>query len=458
MLNISENIIVGKVDLGKFKSTQLIRKTHLVILPRYIILIIFLISLLFLFLPWTQNISAKGYVSSLQPNQKPHAIQSVLDGRIEKWYVRDGQWVEAGDTILFISEIKNEYFDSELIERTTEQLEAKRSSVNTYKGKVAALKKQYAALQESMKLKTEQTKNKIQQALNKITIDSVEVRAAEISLSLSENQYERTKELYEQGLKSLSELQVKELKWQESIAKLNSIKNKLLNARNEWSNYNIELNAVLNNYYDKLAKSESDKFTAISSQLSSEADVAKLRNQLENYKRRRGLYHVVAPQEGRLTQTIKKGIGEVVKSGSDIATIMPAQYDLVIEVYVDPVDLPLLQVDDRARLRFDGWPALVISGWPEAATGIFTGRVLAIDEFISDNGKYRLLIQPDNQEKDWPQRLRVGTGTNAFILLNDVPLWYEVWRQLNGFPPEYYGHGSKDNDKPKLKAPIKLIK
>jgi hypothetical protein len=24
------------------------------------------------------------------------------------------------------------------------------------------------------------------------------------------------------------------------------------------------------------------------------------------------------------------------------------------------------------------------------------------------------------------------------MLLNDVPVWYEIWRQLNGFPPEYY--------------------
>jgi len=24
------------------------------------------------------------------------------------------------------------------------------------------------------------------------------------------------------------------------------------------------------------------------------------------------------------------------------------------------------------------------------------------------------------------------------VLLKDVPIWYELWRQINGFPPDYY--------------------
>jgi hypothetical protein len=32
----------------------------------------------------------------------------------------------------------------------------------------------------------------------------------------------------------------------------------------------------------------------------------------------------------------------------------------------------------------------------------------------------------------------VGSGASGIALLNDVPIWYELWRQLNGFPPDYY--------------------
>jgi hypothetical protein len=109
-------------------------------------------------------------------------------------------------------------------------------------------------------------------------------------------------------------------------------------------------------------------------------------------------------------------------------------------------------------LRFDGWPAILISGWPAASTGIFTGEIIAIDQFISDNGAYRLLIGPSAIEKSWPERLRVGTGANSFMLLNDVPLWYEIWRQLNGFPPDFYQQEFENGDDLKRKAPIKSIK
>ena len=49
-----------------------------------------------------------------------------------------------------------------------------------------------------------------------------------------------------------------------------------------------------------------------------------------------------------------------------------------------------------------------------------------------------MLIKPDERDVPWPKALRFGAGLKAMILLNDVPIWYELWRQVNGFPPEYY--------------------
>ncbi|NND32654.1 MAG: HlyD family secretion protein, partial [Saprospiraceae bacterium] len=233
--------------------------------------------------------------------------------------------------------------------------------------------------------------------------------------------------------------------------------NKLLNQRNELVNLTIELLAIDNEYADKLSKSRSDQQSALSSKLESMAASSKLRNELSNYSERQKYYYITAPQSGFITETIQKGIGETVKEGADIATIMPDKYDLAVEVYLKPQDLPLLSVGNRARLRFDGWPAIIISGWPEASTGVFSGNIVAIDQFISKNGFYRVLISPAASEKAWPERLRVGTGTNAFMLLNDVPIWYEVWRQLNGFPPDFYATEDKPIDL-KRKVPLKSVK
>lgn len=457
MLNITENSINEFINIQEFKAFRLLRKTHIKRLPLLLITLLLIAIFLCLFLPWTQNVNAKGYVTTILPEQRPQAIQAIIPGRLEKWYVREGEFVEQGDTIVFLSEVKSEYFDPNLIERTAEQVEAKSQSIGAYEQKVTALENQYDALQKSLELKREQVQNKILQARNKITMDSIDLVAYEINLQIAENQLARTKELYDKGLKTQTEWQEKELKKQEASAKVTVQQNKLLNQRNELINLFIELPAIDREYADKLAKSQSEQQSALSSKLESMAATSKLQNQLRNYSERQKFYYITAPQSGYITKAIKKGIGETIKEGADVATIMPAKYDLAIEIYLEPQDLPLMKIGNPVQLRFDGWPAIVISGWPTTSTGVFRGRIAVIDQFISDNGYYRILVSPDQEERTWPD-LRVGTGARAFILLNNVPIWYEIWRQLNGFPPDFYNKEQKKEAELKRKAPLRSVK
>ena len=458
MLNISKNSITKEIDHRDFKSFKLLKKSNARIMTLWFVIFLIIGLFLCLFLPWTQNINTKGYVTTRSPEQRPQAIQSVIAGRLENWFVIEGDFVEKGDTIVFISEVKSEYFDPNLIERTSEQIDAKSQSVVSYGQKIIALQNQYNALKESLKLKKEQALNKIIQTRNKISMDSIDLVAFENNVTITENQFSRTKELYDKGLKTLTELQDKEYKAQAANAKLNVQKNKLLNQKNVLNNLKIELLAIDEEYANKLAKSQSDQQSALSSKLESVASTSKLQNQLSNYNERQKFYYITAPQSGYITKTIKKGIGETIKEGTDIATIMPAKYDLAVELYIKPQDLPLLQKNDYVQLRFDGWPAIVVSGWPKSSTGMFPGSIVAIDKFIGDNGFYRILISPTKEDKVWPENLSIGTGANAFILLNEVPIWYEIWRKLNGFPPDFYQTRKEKKKEIKRKAPIKSVK
>ncbi len=458
MLNISENSISSKVQLNDFKSGGLLKKTRIRRLPLFLIGGLLLAIIITMFLPWTQSIQAKGYVTTRSPQQRPQAIQSVISGRLEKWYVQEGDFVEAGDTIIYISEIKSDYFDPNLVERTSDQVSAKTQSIQSYGDKVTALNNQFKALNAAMKLKIDQTNNKIEQTRTKMVMDSMDLVAYNTNLKVAQNQLNRTKTLYDKGLKSLTELQAKELKLQSTQAKTTIQENKIINRKNELANLFIELMSVERDYSNKLAKAQSDKQSALSSKLDAMANTSKLQSQLSNYSARQQFYYITAPQAGYVTKALKKGLGQIVKEGTDIVSIMPASYELAVEIYVKPQDLPLLTIGNTAKLRFDGWPAIVISGWPEASTGIFTGNVIAIDQFISDNGYYRLLISPNTEDKKWPEQLRVGTGTNTFMLLKDVPIWYEIWRQLNGFPPDFYKKTDKKSKEVKRKAPLKSVK
>ena len=230
----------------------------------------------------------------------------------------------------------------------------------------------------------------------------------------------------------------KRLKLQETQAKLFSQENKFLAAKNEVINAEVEINRVKAEYTDKISKAQSDMFTAQSNQFDSEAQVTKLENAYTNYEMRKDLYYIRAPQNGFINKAIQAGIGETFKEGDRLVGIMPSDYELAVETFVEPIDLPLLHIGEKVRVQFDGWPAIVFSGWPNISYGTYGGEVVAIETFISDNGKFRVLLAPDKNDHTWPKAIRVGSGANTIALLEDVPIWFELWRQLNGFPPNYY--------------------
>jgi membrane fusion protein, adhesin transport system len=399
----------------------------------------FFTFLVFMFLPWTQNIRAKGFVTTLFPDKRPQTIHSVIPGRIEKWYVREGDLVRPGDTILFISEVKDNYFDPDLLERTAAQLKAKEQSVASYSEKIRALETQVVALQETRNLKIRQADNKLQQAKLKIISDSMDYQASIINFNIAKEQLDRMEKLYKDGLKSLTDLENRKLTLQRTNADMVSKENALLTSQNELINAKVELISLRAQFDNSIAKAESDKFSAMSAMFDAETSVNKLRNELSNYSIRAGLYYVTSPIEGFITKMIQSGIGETIKEGEQIVSIMPYQFDFAVEMYVRPIDLPLVKLNQKVRIQFDGWPAIVFSGWPNTSYGTYGGRIFAIDNIISPDGTYRIIVAPDSNEESWPKALRVGAGSNSILLLQDVPVWYELWRQFNGFPPDYYG-------------------
>ncbi|OIQ18097.1 MAG: biotin attachment protein [Flavobacterium sp. MedPE-SWcel] len=438
MLNISHNQLNKKVSLegyNAFKKTFISK--HNKLFNRFLG-VFAIILIIILFLPWTQSVSGNGYVTTLTPDQRPQTIQSPIPGRIEKWYVKEGDFVTKGDTILFISEIKTEYQDPRLVERTNLQRNAKMRSVTSYQEKIKTLENQVVALNNERALKLSQAENKLKQARFKVTSDSTDVQALKTNLEIAKKQYNRTVTLQAEGLKAVIDVEAKRLKLQEVQAKLISQENKLLASKNTVINAQLEISRVNAEYSNKIAKSKSDRFTAESSQFDAEAQVSKLDNQSSSYEIRNSMYYITAPQNGYINKAIKGGIGETFKEGERLVGIMPANYDLAVETYIDPIDLPLIHLGENVSIQFDGWPAIFFSGWPNASYGTYPGKVVAIETFISDNGKFRVLIAPDATTTPWPENLRVGSGAYTIALLEDVSIWYELWRQLNGFPPNYY--------------------
>jgi membrane fusion protein, adhesin transport system len=437
MLNLNETNHC-EVNTDQHKSFRRIglNKSHKTF--KRLIQISLVVALCALFLPWTQNIQTRGKVTTLRPDQRPQTIQSTIAGRVDKWYVQEGQQVRAGDTIVYLSEIKSDYFDPKLIERAKKQVDATQSSVGVYGDKAGALQRQITAIDSEQRNKEQHLTNKIAQAKLKISTDSIDLVRTNLDLVIAQKQLERTTELNQKGLKSMVEVEEKRLKIQELQAKTRSLENKYATSQSELTNARIDLDAMRNEYANKRAKTQSERFSALSDQLSSDVKVAKLQSEYSNYALRSAFYYITAPQDCYITKALVPGIGETVKEGQDIVSIMPTNFQIAAEIYVEPFDLPIIHTGNEVSFIFDGWPAFVFSGWPGASFGTYSGKVVAIDNNISENGRYRVLVAPDSTELAWPPALRVGSGAMGIALLNNRPIWYELWRQLNGFPPDFY--------------------
>ena len=400
------------------------------------IILVALIALLFL--PWTQNINANGNITAIKQEQRPQEINTVLPGKIVKWFVKEGDYVKTGDTILQLGEIKVDYFDPQLLERTQNQINAKKNSANAYESKAAAAQAQTSVLSAARALKQASIDNKIEQQKLKVRNDETELIAVNNELSVYKRQIEAGKIMLDSGAVSMIDFEKRKVNYQNALAKRTTSENKLSQSKQELINLSIEQNISVMDYNDKISKADGDRFGSLSSAAATEADISKLENTYSSYDIRNKLYYVTASQSGQITKAKKAGIGEMLKEGEMIAEIVPDNIEYAVEMYVEPMDLPLVNIGQKVRFVFDGIPAIVFSGWPEGSFGTFGGIISASETNVSLNGKFRVLVIEDTSEKKWPKNLRRGSGARGIALLKDVPIYYELWRHINGFPPDFY--------------------
>ncbi len=416
MLNLSSNRIESMVPKDRLYSLRSLQTPKAGKLLAKILFGLILIGVASLFLPWQQNIRGKGAVTALAPGNRPQTIETTIAGRIQQWKIREGQLVAKGDTIAILSEVKEKYFDPQMLQRLREVINSKESSLSSKNEKSKALNRQINALEDAMKSKIDQSKAKLD--------------AEKFRFENAKNQYERNKKLFEAGNIPLTKFQDIEYKYQGSEA--------------DFINAEIEIERVPAEYLDKINKAESDLNNTLAEQFDTEAELSKLRNEYVNMEIRSQQYFILAPQDGFVIKASQGGIGETIKEGDPLCTILPKSDDIAVEMFVEAMDVPLISKGRKVRIEFDGFPALQFSGWPSVSVGSFGGLVEVIDYTSTKPGQFRILVVPDKTDEQWPKQLRVGSGTKGWVMLNDVPIWWELWRQLNGFPTSLYKEPEAD--------------
>jgi multidrug resistance efflux pump len=407
------------------------------------------VLLLFLFLPWTQNIRSEGFVTTLYQNQRPQELNSQIPGKILKWYVKEGDFVQAGDTILQLGEVKDDYLDPQIVPRTELQIDENQNKARFYEGKIATADQQIQNLQEQRDLKLSTLNNKQIQIDRKIVAKKAELQAAQVDQKQAADQLERAKKMLEDGAISKFDFERRNATFQKAAAAATDKQNELDNLSQDLLINKLDISNATQEYAEKIAKAQGDRFSSSSEIASAREKVAALEIKKQNIEQRAGFYYLVAPQSGQVIKATKSGINEIVKEGEKIVEIVPDDVKHAVEIFVSPMDLPLVNMGQKVRFMFDGYPAIVFSGWPSASYGTYAGKVIAIETNRSVKGKFRVLVVEDPDDRPWPPQMKLGAGAIGFALLKNVPVWYELWRNINGFPPDFYTAADAEQDKAK---------
>jgi multidrug resistance efflux pump len=401
---------------------------------RFLLVIFVLLLLLLAFAPWRQFVRGSGRVIAFDPLERRINIEAPVSGRVSKLNVNEGQVIKQGDVIVEIQDN-----DPNLLENLRAQRSAALSRVDLVKTRIEALESQI----------TQQTMAK-EQALD---VARQKVSGDQIAAQTAELDFTRVETLYQKGLSSRRDYEAAILRRDSTAASLRSSEASVKRTENEFS-------ALIS--------------ATTASRQSARSDMAKAQEELSGLEIRvsQNMRQVVtAPRDGIVLQ-VPATDGSYLKPGDLICVVIPNTQKRFAEIWIDGNDVPLIRSrkeengvvtpGSQVRLVFEGWPAVQIIGWPQLAVGSFGGEVLFVDATDDGTGKFRAVVAPVDDVVDrgdgkgpvsvgWPSGerwLRQGVLANGWVMLDEVPLWFELWRQMNGFPA--IGTGLKDETtKPK---------
>jgi len=412
-----------------FPSLELVGSTRFARwLAKWLLAIILLLVLAMAFAPWVQTVPGSGRVIALNPMDRSQSIDAPVEGRIRRWNVVEGTRVKPGD---LVAEIMDN--DPLVLLRREEEQPAVSQRLEQAKLRVTSLESSLRQLDLTRRNELLANSSRIDMAKANSTAAEQQIRAGEADLLAGQQNLDRRKLSVERGLSSIRDLEVAQQAYQSGAANLDRFRANLTANRS-----------------DVLARqADQDRIeTAYQRQINdAQAALAAARGDIQNFTAemrrvqisvaRQSAQTITAQRAGTIFRLLAQPGSELLKAGDPVAILIPDSATLTVELNMNGNDVPLVQKGDKVRLEFEGWPRIQFTGWPSVAVGTFGGRVFLVDQTDDGKGKFRILVEPDPEDQPWPTKtyLRQGVRANGWVLLRQVRLGWELWRQFNGFPP-----------------------
>lgn len=414
----------------EWESLRLVRiPVRTRVLARLLLVVMVLAIVAMAALPWQQTSRGTGKVIAYDPTERPQTVEAPIYGRVVRWGdgIVEGARISKGQVILEIADN-----DPQRAERLNEQVEATRQKLAFASDKSKSYQSQIEEYRQSRTVIVESYQKLVEVADQKIEAAKRDLEATESAEWQLELDYKRQATLAAEGIVADIKAQEAKAKAEQAMAKRKAASNYVAAAEAERNAKAAELLAKTREANAKVQEAEAKYQQAQGEEALARKELSEVEGKSSQYGQR----SVEAPRDGRLLRLYVSDNAQMLKEGDPLFTIVPDTEERAVELLVNGNDVPLVHVGREVRLQFEGWPAVQFAGWPSVAVGTFGGEVISIDGTDNGMGQFRVLVRPRDQG-DWPssQFLRQGARVNGWVMLSQVTLGYEMWRQLNGFPP-----------------------
>lgn len=401
--------------------------------------LLLLFALVIAFAPWTQTITASGQLSAYSPYERPQDIEAQITGRIKKWHVYEGVRVKQGELILEMDDYDPQFMSPDLLPLLEQRRQALEQTRKAALDRADQLDKRIKDMQDLVKAAVPSAEARVVEAENKVREAEQKVASAKIAVDTAELNVDRNRQLATQGLVSQRELELSIQAAIASKADLQAAEAGLRGAQQGMKALRFGRDQISAEMLQRLLDAEASRAGALADAARASDQVAEIELRVSNAAQRRAAARILAPVDGTVVKMAETGVGETVRPGDKLVKISPASMDKAVEFKADGIDAPLLNAGRKVKLLFYGIPAIPLPAWPELMAGTYTGVIKVVDQVDDGKGNYRFWVVPDPEERPWPEQTHVRQGTKVmgWVVLNRVPLWYELWRRFNLFPPDY---------------------
>jgi multidrug efflux pump subunit AcrA (membrane-fusion protein) len=394
---------------------------------------------LLMFLPWTQTVTTTGQLSAYSPYERPQDIEAQIQARLKKWHVFEGVRVKQGELILELEDIDPSFMAPELLVLLDQQKVALEMQRKAALDRAEQLEKRIGEMENLVKAAVPSAEARVRESENRVRAAEQRIIAAKVAYDTAELNVDRHRQLATQGLVSQRELEVSIQAAIGSKAELKAAEALLREAQQNMKGLSFGKDQISADVVQQLLNAEAMRAEALAMAATAADQLASISLRLSNATQRRIYSRIVAPIDGTVVKMAQVGAGETVKPGEKLVRISPTSADKAAELVAEGIDAPLLNPGRKVRLLFYGIPAIPLPAWPELMAGTFGGVIKVVDQVDDGKGNFRFWVVPDPDDRPWPEQshVRQGTKVMGWVILNRVPLWYELWRRFNLFPPDY---------------------